>query len=67
MVFRFLSSVSYKLQVLTRIRNHCCANINFINMSFGFFRRDSDYGYSDDTVAENIYIFEVFTRPSEDI
>ena len=29
-------------------------------MSFGFFRRDSDYGYSDDTVAENIYIFEVF-------
>ena len=36
-----------------------------LNMSFGFFRRDSDYGYSDDTVAENIYIFEVFTRPSE--
>ena len=29
-------------------------------MSLGFSRRDSDYGYSDDTVAENIYIFEVF-------
>ena len=26
-----------------------------------FYRRDSEYGYSDDTIPENIYIFEVLT------
>ena len=26
------------------------------------FRRDSEYGYSDDTIPENIYIFEVLTK-----
>ena len=35
-------------------------NRNSANMSFAFCRRDSDFGYSDDTIAENIYIFEVF-------
>ena len=25
-------------------------------------RRDSEYGYSDDTIPENIYIFEVLTK-----
>ena len=33
----------------------------FEEMNIEHYRRDSEYGYSDDTIPENIYIFEVLT------